>query len=335
MYQAADKIIGAQISAEQAEGKIYNDMRLMRDLFLGTVGPAAPGPVTGGASRIPQELRTLVAQGEVNETSANSLDGAPRLSAEVGQLLSFVEKQSPDDADLLTPVANKVEMMDPATLLSSAQLLGELMIHANLALAQQTVRSWKANLRADGGAVEDRSVGAVVGTPTFRMAFDGLIERGCTPSEIRSAILEQQIDLVLTAHPTEAQRRTILMKQKRIVELLGEHDKQAMLTPGELEEVKEQIRTEQLAAWRTSNVRRTKPSAEGEARNGLMVIEETCWNAVPEHYRRFARSAISDPPRSRRYRRSRTHAPRLARARACPCSCARARARAVVLPCLS
>uniref|UniRef100_A0A7S2I8X9 Phosphoenolpyruvate carboxylase n=1 Tax=Haptolina brevifila TaxID=156173 RepID=A0A7S2I8X9_9EUKA len=182
--------------------------------------------------------------------------------------------------------------------MSSAQLLGELMCHANLALSQQTVRSWRANLRADGGAVEDRSVGAVVGTPTFRLAFDGLIEKGCSPSDIRNAIMEQQIEIVLTAHPTEAQRRTILKKHQRIVELLGEHDKQTLLTPGELREVKDRIRTEQIAAWRTSNVRRSKPSAEGEARNGMMVIEETCWDAVPEHYRRLERSLerLGQPP---------------------------------------
>ena len=54
----------------------------------------------------------------------------------------------------------------------------------------------------------------------------------------------------------------------------------------------------QLAAWRTSNVRRSKPTAEGEARNGLMVIEETCWDAVPEHYRRLDRALrrIGQPP---------------------------------------
>ena len=90
--------------------------------------------------------------------------------------------------------------MDAATLLSAAQLLGELMCQANLALAQQTVRSWKANLRADAGAIEDRTVGAVVGLPTFATAFDGLIAKGHTPSEIREAILGQHVEIVLTAH---------------------------------------------------------------------------------------------------------------------------------------
>ena len=71
-----------------------------------------------------------------------------------------------------------------------------------------------------------------------------------------------------------------------------------MLTPGEIADLKSQIRSEQLAAWRTSNVRRSKPSAEQEARNGMMVIEETCWEAVPEHYRRIDRALdrLGQPP---------------------------------------
>ena len=54
----------------------------------------------------------------------------------------------------------------------------------------------------------------------------------------------------------------------------------------EVANLRDQIRSEQLAAWRTSSVRRSKPTSEGEARNGMSVIEETCWDAVPEHYRR-------------------------------------------------
>ncbi|EOD14169.1 phosphoenolpyruvate carboxylase [Emiliania huxleyi CCMP1516] len=148
------------------------------------------------------------------------------------------------------------------------------------------------------------------------MAFDALLASGRAAAEIRDAISEQEIEIVLTAHsgahPTEAQRRTILKKHQQIVALLGQHDKGTVLTPGEVTELEEAISREQarthsestpgdcrcLAAWRTSNVRRSKPTAEGEARNGLMVIEETCWDAVPEHYRRLDRALrrIGQPP---------------------------------------
>jgi len=278
MYKTADKLMGEQLTTQKAADKIAADMKLMRDLFLDAIGPKAEAS--------PEGLK-----------GSHALDGATRLSAEVIELLKSIEHTT-GRSDSLTPVVNTIESMNADSLLSASMLLGELMCQANLALSQQTVRAWKANLRADAGAVEDRSVGAVVGVPTFHAAFKGLTEKGHTPSAIREAILSQDIELVLTAHPTEAQRRTILKKHKRIVELLGEHDKRELLTPGEVEGIKSSIRSEQIAAWRTSNVRRTKPSPEGEARNGITVIEETCWDAVPEHYRRLNRalSKVNQPP---------------------------------------
>lgn len=60
--------------------------------------------------------------------------------------------------------------------------------------------------------------------------------------------------------------------------------------PSQLIEIKDHIQREQVAGWRTSSMRRSKPSAEDEASNGMMVIEETCWHALPEHYRRLDRA---------------------------------------------
>ena len=49
MYQAADKIVGDSLST-QAEDKIKNDMTLMRELFLSTVGPDAQEPAATATS---------------------------------------------------------------------------------------------------------------------------------------------------------------------------------------------------------------------------------------------------------------------------------------------
>ena len=267
---------------KKAADKIAADMALMRELLLDAIGPDLPSTPSGWPVTLDLERDAGLGVG---------LGGAPRLSTDVMTLLSDVEAMGPAAGleDLAT-IVEKVQVMSPQTLLSSAQFFGELMCHANLAGLQQSVRSWKANLRADAGFVVDRTAAAVVGIPTFKGCFDGLLAKGISPTEIRDAILQQDVELVLTAHPTEAQRRTILKKQQRIVELLGEYEKRTTLTPGEIADIKDKISAEQLAAWRTSNVRRSKPTPEGEARNGMMVIEDSCWEAVPEHYRRLDRS---------------------------------------------
>eukprot|EP00316_Scyphosphaera_apsteinii_P000553 CAMPEP_0119332028 /NCGR_PEP_ID=MMETSP1333-20130426/81888_1 /TAXON_ID=418940 /ORGANISM="Scyphosphaera apsteinii, Strain RCC1455" /LENGTH=992 /DNA_ID=CAMNT_0007341765 /DNA_START=37 /DNA_END=3015 /DNA_ORIENTATION=+ len=296
-----------------AEDKIASDMKLMRELFLEAVGldrvadnlhvlhidsfrSRSHSESLRDESHLPDNV--LPATPDLKRQSSSVLEGSPRLSAAVGKLLDFVETMPAKGIGIMA-ISEMVAAMDTEKLLSSAQLFGELMCHANLATSAQTVRAWKAHLRADAG-LEDLhcAEGEVVGNPTLRSAFQSLLDKGFSPASIRDAVMRQQIELVLTAHPTEAQRRTILKKHQRIVELLGEYDKHKLLTPGEMIELKEHISREQLAAWRTSTVRHTKPSPEGEARNGMMVIEETCWDAIPEHYRRVDRALarLDQPP---------------------------------------
>ena len=165
-----------------------------------------------------------------------------------------------------------------------AYAMSEVLTIANLTDAHAKLRTWKAGQRADFGSHEGSAL------PTFQAAFDKLIASGVAPEAVRGALAAQKVDFVLTAHPTEAQRQTILRKQKRVVELLEEYDRLSTAgTPGELQHCVGLIRRELTSAWRTSSVRRTKPTAEGEARNGMAVVEETLWSAVPEHYRRIDR----------------------------------------------
>lgn len=101
-----------------------------------------------------------------------------------------------------------------------------------------------------------------------------------TPEEIRASVQGQICDFVLTAHPTQATRRTLLAKYSRIAELLGVRDR-TDLSPGARAHLEDSFDRELLALWRSNTVRRTRPSAIDEARNGLAVVEEVLWNAVP------------------------------------------------------
>lgn len=234
----ADQLAKDDPNTAKAADKIHADMMLMRELLLEAVGSEGDT----GATRLPENTPEVTI--DDSQAPVDQLAGAPRLPAASEDLLKAVEQM--DKEVEVREIAEKVNSMPAETLLSSAQLFGEIMCQANLAIAQQTVRSWKANLRADAGFQVDRTAGAVVGIPTFRSAFDMLIEKGYSAEKIRESMMSQDIELVLTAHPTEAQRRTILKKHQHIVELLGEYDKQALLTPGEISELKDKIRSEQV-----------------------------------------------------------------------------------------
>ncbi|KAJ3055215.1 hypothetical protein HK097_011216 [Rhizophlyctis rosea] len=113
-----------------------------------------------------------------------------------------------------------------------------------------------------------------------RVFHEFLTLAGFDGKTIRDTLLKQEIELVLTAHPTQAARRTLLDKYFKIAELLEFRDK-TVLTPDEKAEVRLSIRREILAAWRSNTVRRIKPTPEDEARNGLMVLETSLWTALP------------------------------------------------------
>ena len=53
------------------------------------------------------------------------------------------------------------------------------------------------------------------------------------------------------------------------------HDSKEQLTPGQLMGLYEKVKAIQWSCWRTNTVRRTRPTPEGEARNGMLVIEES------------------------------------------------------------
>uniref|UniRef100_A0A7S4B362 phosphoenolpyruvate carboxylase n=1 Tax=Chrysotila carterae TaxID=13221 RepID=A0A7S4B362_CHRCT len=265
-----------------------DDVATLRELFLQSVHKLPEDPGVDIASRAPKGVE----EAPLDEAHTDLLGGTPELASAAKELLDFVESKKAD-ASLIQSLETVVKKMEPEDLLASARLFAEVINQANLALAAQSVRTWKACLRQDhsaqmeGGAMQ-----------TFRKCFDMLLSKGVTGEAIGKAVAAQEVELVLTAHPTEAQRRTIVRKHQRIVQYLGELDKKDTLTPGEITDIKGLIGQEQLSCWRTSSVRRAKPSPEGEARNGMLVVEETLWDAVPLHYRRLDRALarIGQPP---------------------------------------
>lgn len=115
-------------------------------------------------------------------------------------------------------------------------------------------------------------------------AFSALLERGIEPARLYAAVRDLRIELVLTAHPTEVVRRSLAIKHDRIAALLTERD--ASLAAGDDgRELVEALRREILAVWETDEVRHTRPTPIDEARAGLLIVEQTLWDAVPRYTR--------------------------------------------------
>lgn len=140
----------------------------------------------------------------------------------------------------------------------------------NLAEQNHRIRRTRAHARDRDGRSQRGSLRAVLD-----MAKDA----GVTAEAARGAIAELEVTLTLTAHPTEAARRTILEKLYRIAHRLEERDR-CSLAPREIADGREAVREEVTALWQTDEVRRERPSVGDEVKNVLFYVEEILWERM-------------------------------------------------------
>ena len=104
------------------------------------------------------------------------------------------------------------------------------------------------------------------------------------PAEQVQAMLDRlEIELVLTAHPTQAKRRSLMSKLVRISELLKDLTENG--TPGAPEEaIVDQLYTEISTYWLTERARTAQPQVTDEVRTGLYFIDAVFWDVLPQIY---------------------------------------------------
>ena len=120
-------------------------------------------------------------------------------------------------------------------------------------------------------------------------SFGRLIAGGIAPDRLHQAVCALHIELVLTAHPTEVARRTLVQKYNRIAEILARPDREDLTQP-EHEELLASLRREITAAWGTTDVRQQRPTPLDEVRGGLIVFEQSLWDSVPLYLRSVDRA---------------------------------------------
>ncbi|WP_373388848.1 phosphoenolpyruvate carboxylase [Pseudomonas alcaligenes] len=119
-----------------------------------------------------------------------------------------------------------------------------------------------------------------------------LVAGGHAPEQLARQLGRVDIELVLTAHPTEVARRTLIQKYDAIAAQLAALDHNDLL-PAERGEVQLRLRRLIAEAWHTEEIRRSRPSPVDEAKWGFAVIEHSLWQAVPSFLRK-ADQALQD-----------------------------------------
>jgi phosphoenolpyruvate carboxylase len=111
-------------------------------------------------------------------------------------------------------------------------------------------------------------------------AFARLEDAGVTRRQLEDTAGSVSLELVLTAHPTEATRRTFLAAHLRLADYLSELDDPTL--PGSRrQEIEAALAEEITALWQTDEVREQRPRVVDEIRHGLWFFEQSLFDAAP------------------------------------------------------
>ena len=117
--------------------------------------------------------------------------------------------------------------------------------------------------------------------------FESLFKsKKISPNKIYNIAKNLYIGIVLTAHPTEVKRRTLIQKYHKITEILDQRDL-LKNKPSRLKILDKKLYDEFTIIWNTDDLKRIKPTPVEEARWGLAVIEDSLWETIPKVYRRL------------------------------------------------
>jgi phosphoenolpyruvate carboxylase len=206
--------------------------------------------------------------------------GGPELLALVERcrLRSIAFRESGDQAagELLAAELDGLDIDRAESLAGAFSLYFQLV---NLAEERDAVRRLRSGRAVLEGPAEESPAAAI----------EWLLDRGWTGERVADLLGRVRITPVLTAHPTEARRRTMLTALRRCYRLLEQLDDPRLgATDGA--EVTRRLREEISLLWRSSAIRRLAPSPMEEVRTALTFFDETLFRAVPRVYRAFERA---------------------------------------------
>lgn len=248
---------------------------------------AAPGGIGSGRARDPlaREIRllgALLGQVIVEQEGRRAFDRVERIRLEAIALRAAdatrgarPDRPAPDLGELTEADAQRI-----------ARAFSVYFLLTNLAEERHRARVLARRERSGRGAPLDESIAAAVAA----------LRQGTASPRLPALVDRISLHPVLTAHPTEARRRTVLLAQRRISGLLYRFD-DPRLTASEDAEVRRRLLAEISILWRTALVRGRRPSPLDEVRAAMTIFDETLFGITPQLYRRLDQALQPPAPR--------------------------------------
>jgi len=143
--------------------------------------------------------------------------------------------------------------------------------------------------------IDEGNIQKAQGTNAFTILEDGidrlLKHKSNSKEKFYQVAKSLKVDLVLTAHPTEVKRRTLIQKYTNVNNILEKFNKSRIFKIKNIKTetlaMERNLHEEITSIWKTDELKRNKPKPTEEAQWGLAVIEDSLWNAVPKICSRF------------------------------------------------
>ncbi|MFC0323968.1 phosphoenolpyruvate carboxylase [Gallibacterium melopsittaci] len=166
-----------------------------------------------------------------------------------------------------------LQNISPENIIPVARAFSQFLNLTNIAEQYQTISRHHTD-----EVMSERSIAALLA----RLKADPTISK----QQIIDAVQQLLIELVLTAHPTEVTRRSLVHKYVEINNCL-EKLENADLTTKERQQIQRRLLQLIAQAWHTNEIRTQRPTPFEEAKWGFAVIENSLWSAVPQFLRQL------------------------------------------------
>ena len=144
------------------------------------------------------------------------------------------------------------------------------------------------NIAEEASQLQQRRRAIRTDTSLWRGSFDHALadfkKMGMTAEQVQVLLNKLAYVPVITAHPTEAKRRSIMHALRRIF-VTNEKLNDTRLGKAQRQGVMEELETNIQILWRTDEVRESRPQVRDEIKNGLYYFKESLFSSVPEIYR--------------------------------------------------
>jgi phosphoenolpyruvate carboxylase len=195
------------------------------------------------------------------------------------RLLSKANIANKNHKEPFKKILNEVKKLSPNSLFKLTRAFNHFMNFYNLAESIDASRT----LDLYENVKQDKKFQNIFIEEIFENFFKN---KKISNNKIYNIAKSLNIGIVLTAHPTEVKRRTLIQKYHSLTEILEQRNLLKNY-PSKLKILDRKVFDEITIIWNTDEIKRSKPTPAEEARWGLAIIEDSLWDTIPKVYRRL------------------------------------------------